>query len=47
MEWENIDTQTQKNIQATMAGWSIKNLVEDDRLRRTAQSEWEKKNKDQ
>ena len=30
-----------------MSGWSIKNLLEDDKLLQTAQGEWKKTNRDQ
>ena len=44
MEWEDIDTQSPKNIQAAMSGWSIKNLLENDMLFQAAKSEWKKTN---
>ena len=46
IEWEDIDTQGQENTQAAMSGWSIKNLLEDDKLRQAAQGEWKKSNED-
>ncbi len=32
MEWEDIDIPGQRNKQAAMSGWSIKNLLEDNEL---------------
>ena len=31
MEWEDIEVPGQKNSQAAMRGWSIKNLLEDEK----------------
>ncbi len=39
IEWEDIDTQGQRNTQAATSGWSIKNLLEDDKLLEAAQSD--------
>ncbi len=47
IEWEDIDTQSQGNTQAAMSGWSLKNLLEDDKLLQAAQIEWKKANGDQ
>ena len=46
IEWEDIDTQGQRNTQAATSGWSIKNLLEDDKLLEAAQSDWKRFNKD-
>ena len=32
MEWEDVDTSGPRNSQAAMTGWSIKSLLEDDKL---------------
>ncbi len=47
IEWEGIDTQSLGNTQAAISGWSIKNLLEDDKLFQAAQAEWKKTNRDQ
>ena len=39
IEWEDKNTQGQENSQATMTGWSIKNLFEDNKLHKVAQSD--------
>ena len=39
--------QSQGNTQAAMSGWSIKNLLGDDKLLQAAQSEWKMTNGDQ
>ena len=44
IEWEDKNTQGQENFQATMTGWSIKNLLEDDKLHKVAQSDWKRLN---
>lgn len=44
MEWEDIDTPGQGNAQAAMTGWSIKNLLEDDKLLEAAKSYWKRLN---
>ena len=46
MEWEEIDIPGQKNTQAAMSGWSIKNLLEDDKLLEAAKSDWKRFNED-
>ena len=46
IEWEDIDTQGHENAQATMSGWSIKILLEDDKLLEAAQSAWKRLNRD-
>ena len=47
VEWEDMDIQSCRNTQAAMNGWSIKNLLEDDRLFQAAKGEWKKTIKDQ
>ena len=47
IEWEDIDTKSCGNTQAAMSGWSIKNLLEDDKLFQAAKGEWKKTNMDQ
>ena len=44
MEWEDIDTPGQRNSQPAMSGWSIRNLLEDEKKLKAAQSDWEKLN---
>ena len=46
MEWEEIDIPGQKNTQAAMSGWSIKNLLEDNKLLKAAKSDWKRFNED-
>ena len=47
IEWEDIDTQICGNTQAAMSGWSIKNLLEHDKLFQAVKNEWKKTNIDQ
>ena len=42
MEWEDIETQDPGNQQAAMSGWSIKNLLRDEKLLQAAKNEWDK-----
>ena len=44
IEWEDRDIQDPENSQVTMTGWSIKNLLEDDKLCKVAQSDWKRLN---
>lgn len=46
MEWEYMDIQSWGNSQAVISGWSIENLIEDDKLLKMAQAEWKKNNRD-
>ena len=43
MEWEDIEAQGD-NTQPVMTGWSIKNLLEDDKSLKAAQDDWKKVN---
>ena len=45
IEWEGIDTSSCRT-QAAMSGWSIKNLLEDDKLFEAAKDEWKRANGD-
>ncbi len=42
-----MDTQRCGNTQAAISWWSIKNLLEDDKLFQVAKGEWKKTNRDQ
>lgn len=42
MEWENIENQEPGKQQAAMSGWSIENLLKDDKLIQVARSEWDR-----
>ena len=42
MEWEDIKIQDNGKKQATMSGWSIQKLLEDEKLLQIAKEEWEK-----
>ena len=44
MEWEDIEAPSQKNTQTIMSGWNIKNLLEDKKKLKAAQSDWVKLN---
>lgn len=46
MEWEDIKIPGQKNTQAAISGWSIKNLLEDEKKLKAVRSDWEKVNAD-
>lgn len=42
MEWEDIKILDNGKRQATMSGWSIQKLLEDEKLLQVAKEEWEK-----
>lgn len=42
IEWEGSDIPGQRNKQAKISGWSIKNLFEDNKLFKTMQSDWKR-----
>lgn len=42
MEWEDMDVEENKKALATISGWSIQKLLEDEKLLQVAKEEWEK-----
>ena len=46
IEWEDIDTQGQEKSQAAISGWSIKNLLRDEKLLKAAEDDWKRLNGD-
>lgn len=40
LKWEDLDSTDQNNSPVAVIGWNIRNLVEDDKLLRTAQIDW-------
>ena len=41
MEWEDMEIESRGESQASMTGWNIQKLLEDEKLLQAAKEEWE------